>query len=173
MYSHIARSETRSFFGFRQYSLTAKLHLTPQEIQLVERHRLRRIEIFYDPIRDEFNENAKRAHERAKARGLFVTKAGDAAAVCVSEMCALVATVRALLAFDITVADLLRGVTITNRSLRAIADIEQVIISCIDDIDRSLQAARRYAEEAEDIFAPGTDDDTRVPPNQWLQMWMR
>jgi hypothetical protein len=173
MYSHIARSESRSFLGFKQYRLTARLHLTAQEIQIVERHRLRRIEIFYDPIRDELNANAERAHEKAKARGLFVTRAGDASAICVSEMRALVSTIRALLAFNITVADLLRGVTITNRSLRAIAEIEQVIIDCIDDIDRSLQTARRYVHETEDIFAPGTDDDAAVPPNQWPRTWMR
>jgi len=137
----------------------------------MERHRLRRIEIFYDPIRDELNASAERAHERAKARGFFVTKASDASAICMSEMSALVSTIRALLAFNITVADLLRGVTITNRSLRAIAEIEQVIIDCIDDIDRSLQTARRYADETEDIFAPETDDDAMVHPNQWPRTW--
>jgi len=173
MYSHIARSESRSFLGFKQYRLTARLHLTAREIQIVERHRLRRFEIFYDPIRDELNANAVRAHERAKACGLFVTKASDASTICVSEMRALVSTIRALLAFNITVADLLRGVTITNRSLRGIAAIEQVIIDCIDDIDRSLQTARRYVDETEDIFAPGTDDDASVPPNQWPRAWIR
>src|SRR5216684_1569760 len=166
MYSHIARSESRSFLGFKQYRLTARIHLTAHEIQMVERHRLRRIEIFYDPIRDELNAGAERAHERAKARGLFVTRASDASAICLSEMRALVSTIRALLAFNITIADLLRGVTITNRSLRAIAEIERVITDCIDDIDRYLQSARRYTDQAEDIFAPGTDDDAAVPPNQ-------
>ena len=173
MYSHIARSESRSFLGFKHYRLTARIHLTAQEIQIVERHRLRRIEIFYDPIRDELNAGAERAHEGAKARGLFVTRARDASAICVSEMSALVSTIRALLAFNITVADLLRGVTITNRSLRAIAEIEQIIIDCIDDIDRTLQTARRYTDQTEDIFAPGTDDDTTAPPHQWPRMWMR
>jgi len=108
MYSHIARSESRSLLGFKQYRLTARIHLTALEIQIVERHRLRRIEIFYDPIRDELNANAERAHERAKARGLFVTRASDTSVICVSEMRALVSTIRALLAFNITVADLLR-----------------------------------------------------------------
>jgi len=173
MYSHIARSESRSFLGFRQYRLAARIHLTAPEIQIVERHRLRRIEIFYDPIRDELNAGAERAHERAKARGLFVTRASDASAICLSEMRALVSTIRALLAFNITIADLLRGVTITNRSLRAIAEIERVITDCIDDIDRYLQSARRYTDQAEDIFAPGTDDDAAVPPNQWPRTWMR
>src|SRR5215467_4177553 len=138
MYSHIARSETRSLLGFRQYRLTAKIHLTPEELHLVERHRLYRIEIFHDPIRDEFDANATSEHEKAKARGLFVTKARDASAICVSEIRALVSTIRALLAFGITVADLLRGVTITNPSLRAIGEIEQVIVECLDHIDRSL-----------------------------------
>src|SRR5882724_5529944 len=123
MYSHIVRSESRSLLGFKQYRLTARIHLTAQEIQIVERHRLRRIEIFYDPIRDELNADAERAHERAKARGLFVTKARDAAAVCTAEIHALVSTIRALRAFNITVRDLVRSVTITNSSLQAIGEI--------------------------------------------------
>ena len=147
--------------------------LSPQELQLVERHRLNRIEIFYDPIRDELNADAERAHERAKARGWFVTKARDAAGVCTAEIHALVSTIRALRAFNITVRDLVRGVTITNSSLQAIGEIEQILTDCIDHIDRSLQTARRYADEAEDIFAPGTDDDTTVPPNQWPRIWTR
>jgi hypothetical protein len=173
MYSHISRSETRSFLGVRRYCLTAKIHLTPQELHIIERHCLYRIEIFHDPNRDELNANAASAHEKAKARGWFVTKARDASAVCGSEIQALVSTIRALLAFNVTVADLLRGVVITNRSLRAIAEIEQVLVDCIDHINRSLQTARSYSDETEDIFAPGTNDDTTVPPNQWPRIWRR
>jgi len=173
MYSHIARTETRSFLGLRRYSLTAKLHLTPEELQLIERHRLNRIEIFYDPIRDELNDAAEQAHQRARARGLFVTQARDASAVCVAEIHALVSTIRALRAFNITVRDLVRGVTITNSSLQAIGEIEQVLTDCIDYIDRWLQTTRRYADGTEDIFAPGTEDDTTVPPNQWPRIWSR
>ena len=139
----------------------------------MERHRLYRIEIFYDPIRDELDAHATSEHEKAKARGLFTTKARDASAVCVSEIRALVSTIRALLAFNITVADLLRGVTITNQSLRAIGEIEQVLTDCIDQIDRSLQTARSYSDETEDIFAPGVDNDTTVPPNLWPRIWTR
>src|SRR5262249_24719732 len=172
MYFHIARTETRSFLGFRRYCLTAKVHLTPREMQLVERHRLNRIEIFYDPIRDELNADAERAHDTAKARGLFVTKERDAAAVRTAEVHVGVSTIRALRAFNITVKDLVRGVTITNPSLQAIGEIERILTDCIDHIDRSLQTARRYADGAEDIFAPGTDDTT-VPPNQWPRIWTR
>jgi hypothetical protein len=173
MYSHISRSETRSFLGVRRYCLTAKIHLTPQEIHIIEYHCLYRIEIFHDPIRDGLDADATSAHEKARARGWFVTKARDASAVCASEIQTLVLTIRALLAFNITVADLLRGVTITNRSLRAIGEIEQVLIDCIDHIDRWLQTARSYSDETEDIFAPGTNDDTTVPPNQWPRTWRR
>ena len=171
MYSHISRTETRSFFGFLRYSLSAQIHLTPQEMHVVECHRLTRIEIFHDPIRDELAANAASSHEKAKGRGLFVTKARDASAICAAEIRAVVSTVRALLAFNITLDDLLRGVTITHHSLRAIGEIEQVLIDCIDHIDRSLQSARRYADETEDIFKPGADDDTGVPPNQWPRTW--
>jgi hypothetical protein len=173
MYSHIARSETRSFFGFKRYCLTAKIQLTPEEMHIIRHHRLDRIEIFHDPIRDELDANATSAHEKAKARGLFITTARDASAICASEIRALVSTVRASHAFDITVADLLRGVTIINPSLRAIGEIEQVLIDCIDQIDRSLQTARNYSDDTEDIFAPGTNDDTTVPPNLWPRFWTR
>jgi hypothetical protein len=173
MYSHISRSETKSFLGFRRYCLTATIRLTPQEMRIVERHRLDRIEIFHDPIRDELNANAVSAHEKAKARGLFVTRARDASAICAAEIQTLVSTIRALLAFNITLDDLLRGVTITHHSLRAIGEIEQVVIDCIDQIDRSLQTARSYADETEDIFEPTTNDETTVSPNQWPRIWTR
>jgi len=171
MHSHISRSETRSLLGLKRYCLTAKIHLTPEELHIMEHHQLYRIEIFHDPIRDELEAKATSEHEKAKARGLFVTAARDASAVCVSEVRALVSTIRALLAFNITVADLLRGVTITNQSLQAIGQIEQLLIDCIDQIDRALQSARSYAGEIEDIFAPGTNDDTTVPPNRWPNIW--
>jgi hypothetical protein len=173
MYSHVARSETRSFFGFKRYCLMAKIHLTPQELHIMEHHRLYRIEIFHDPIRDELDAKAASEHEKAKARGLFVTTTRDASAICAAELRALVSAIRALLAFNITVADLVRGVTITNPSLRAISEIEKVLVECIDHIDRALQTARSYSDETEDIFAPGTNDDTTVPPNQWSRIWAR
>ena len=173
MYSHIARSETPSWLGRKRYRLTAQIHPTPQELQVIDRHRLARIEIFHDPFREELNANATAAHQKAKARGMFVTKASDAAAICGSEISALVASVRALLTFRITVADLLRGVTITHRSLQAIGEIEQVLTDCIDIIDRSVQAAHRYSDQTEDIFAPGAEDDTTVPPTHWARNWRR
>lgn len=137
----------------------------------MEHHQLSCIEVFHDPIRDELEAKATSEHEKAKAHGLFVTAARDASAVCVSELRALVSAIRALLAFDITVADLLRGVTITNESLRAISDIEKVLIDCIDNIDRALHTARSYSDDTEDIFAPGTKDDASVPPHRWPNIW--
>ena len=74
MYSHVARSQTFSLFGFPRYQLTAQIYPTPEELHIIKRHRLHRIEIFYDPIRDERYANAETAHAKAKARGLFVTK---------------------------------------------------------------------------------------------------
>src|SRR5450631_4209872 len=109
MYSHISRSETKTLLGSRRYCLSAKIHLTPQETHLAERYRLNRVEIFYDPVRDDHHADATSAHARAKARGLFVTKARDASAICAAEVHALVSTIRALLAFNITLDDLVRG----------------------------------------------------------------
>lgn len=173
MYSHVARSETHSWFGAVRYHLTAQIHLTPEETQIMEHHRLRRIEVFYDPMRDEFSGKAESAHEKAKARGWFVTTARDASAVCAAEICSLAFTLRALLAFNITLDDLVRGVTITNRSLQAIGEIEQVVTACIDHIDRTVRSARSYADKTEDIFEPGPEDDRGLPPNQWPRIWTR
>jgi hypothetical protein len=173
MYSHLSRSETRSFFGSLRYRLFAQIHLTAHETHIMECHRLNRIEVFYDPIRDALNANAESAHKKAKARGWFVTRARDASAICAAETRALAFTIRALFAFNITLDDLVRGVTITHYSLRSIAEVEQVLIDCIDHIDRWLQSARRYAEDTEDIFEPGSNDSATMPPNQWPLIWMR
>ena len=173
MYSHVVRSETVSIFGLTRYRLSAQFRPTPDQLALIQHHRLHRLEIFHDPSREEFDAAAAAAHEKARALGFFVTKALDAASVCASEVRALAATIRALRAFKITLGDLLQGVTITNRSLRAIQDIERVIVECIDDIDRSLRAARSYSDQTEDIYAPGTEGDDAIPPRHWTRTWRR
>ena len=173
MHSHVTRSETFSFLGFKRYRLSAQIHPTHDELAIITSHRLHRIEIFHDPFRDTLDADAAAAHERAKAHGLFVTRARDAARVCASEIHALFSTMRALRAFNITVADLLSGVTVTHRSLRAIGEIEQVLTECIDHIDRSVRAAQSYSDQTEDIFAPGTEDDGGIPPRDWTRAWRR
>ena len=170
MYSHISRSETRSFWGFKRYQLSARLYVAADERGILARHRLQRIEIFHDPLRDELEASAVTAHDRASAGGLFVTKARVAAAITASEVSALTSAIRALRAFRITVGDLLDGVTITHRSLREIGHIEQVLKDSIDQIDQHLQTAGAYSGETEDIFMPGTDDDT-TPPAEWPRVW--
>jgi|SRR6185503_14853886 hypothetical protein len=170
MYKHLARSETRSFWGFARYQLSARLYVTPDERRILTRHRLQRIEIFHDPVRDDLEASTIAAHDSAKARGLFVTKVRDAAAITASEISAITSAIRALRAFRITVGDLLDGVTITHRSLREIGHIEQILKDSIDDIDQSLQTAVAYSGETEDIFMPGTDDDT-TPPAEWPRVW--
>jgi hypothetical protein len=173
MYSHVVRSETVSFFGFTCYQLSAQIHPTPDELAVIDYHGLHRLEIFHDPSREEFDAAAAAAHQKAKAHGLFVTKPLDAARVCASEVRALTATVRALRAFDITLADLLHGVTITHRSLRAIEEIERIVVECIDEIDRSLRTARNYSDQTEDIYAPGSEGDVGTPPRHWTRTWRR
>jgi hypothetical protein len=130
------------------------------------------MEIFYDPLRDALDAKAAAAHDKAKARGLFVSRARDAIPITVSEVSALSSAIRALCAFRITVGDLLSGVTITHRSLRNITEVERVLTECVDHIDRFLQSAGSYSADTEDIFAPGPDDDT-TPPADWPRMWRR
>ena len=81
-------------------------------------------------------------------------------------------TVRAALAFKIQVSDLLRGVRITHTDLRSISDIELVLTACIDRLDAAVRAATSYAEDTEDVFAPGADaPDAIVPPARWTRGW--
>jgi hypothetical protein len=173
MYSHVVRSETFSFFGFTRYQLSAQIRPTAEELALIRYHGLHRLEIFHDPLRDDFDAAAAAAHEKAKAHGLFVAKPLDAAQACLSEVSALTTTIRAVRAFNITLGDLLHGVTITHRSLRAIEDMERIIVECIDEIDRSLQTARNYSDQTEDIYAPGTEGDVGTPPRHWTRTWRR
>jgi hypothetical protein len=172
MYSHIARSQTRSLLG-KRYQLTAQIYPTPEESRIIDAHRLHHIEIFYDPFRDELDAAAVAAHAHARTRGLFPTKARDAAAICGSELRALIAAARAFRAFNVTVGDLCRGITITHRSLQAIGEIERILTECVDAIDRCVRAAGSYADATEDVFAPGTDDDRTVPPAEWARTWRR
>ena len=170
MQSHITRSTTGTFF--KKYCLSVRIHADPAEVRVIREHRLEAIEIFADPLRQELENLAQAAHERAIARGLFVVRARDAAAITASEISALVSTVRAAVAFKIQVSDLLRGVTISHSSLRAISDIESVLTTCIDNLDTAVRAATSYANDTEDVFAPGTDaPDPTVPPAQWTRGW--
>jgi hypothetical protein len=169
MYSHVSRSETCTLFGGKRYRLTAQIHVTPDQRQFIEHARLGRMEIFHDPLRDELDATA--AHERAKARGLLVTTARDATAVVASELRALTNTLRAWGAFNVSVDDLIRGVTVQHKSLQAIVEIERAIVECIDHLDSFVCAARGYVDASEDIFAPGTDEERAVPPTAWTRAW--
>ncbi len=171
MQTHVVRSQSGIFF--KTYRLSVRLYVDPEEQFIIRQHRLDRIEVFADPLRDAFADNATAAHDKAKARGLIVTRARDAAAISASEISALVSTVRSMLAFKLQVSDLLQGVTIQHRSLRAIADIETVCTDVIDRIDAAVRAARSYDHRSEDIFAPGNDQEETVPPGEWTRGWRR
>ncbi|HEY7238673.1 MAG TPA: hypothetical protein VH600_05855 [Burkholderiales bacterium] len=173
MYSHLARSESSSLFGRKRYQLAARIYATPQEAAVIQYHGLERFEIFYDPARDALEAAATAVHENARTRRLFVTRSRDAFSVCSSEIGAMVAAIRAMHTLNITVSDLLHGITITNRSLREIGELERILRECIDQIERMLRAAQSYSEDTEDLYAPGTDDDDGVPPRDWTRRWRR
>jgi hypothetical protein len=173
MYSHVVRSETFSFFGRKLYQLSARVYTTAQERALIQYHGLDRFEVFYDPARDALEAAATAVHERAKTRRLFVTRSGDAIGICSSELGAMIAAIRAMRTLNITVSDLLHGITITNRSLQEITELERILRECIDHIDRMLYAALGYSEDTEDLYAPGTDEDEGVPPREWTRRWRR
>ena len=169
MHSHITRSQARSLLGFKRYRLTAQLHVTPRELEIIERQGLDRFEVFADPVREHLLANSAAAHDRAKSRGIFVTRARDTAAITGAEIAALVSAMRALLAFKINVADLLRGVTIEHTSLRSIGEIELVLTECIDHIEHVVQSGRAYADATEDVFAPDVDEDNTAPAATWTR----
>lgn len=168
---HIARSERYTYFGSRRYRLTARLIVTGPEQAIISRHYLDRTEIFFDPDRDRFQRAAEAHHDDARAPGLFVTKVRTAAAVSLAETRAIVAAVRALGAFTLTLDDLLSGTTVEQPSLQAIRDLERVLVASVDTIDETVQAAISYSEPSEDVFASGTNDDATVSPNQWPRLW--
>lgn len=174
MLSHIARSETHGLFG-KRYQLSAQMHVTPDELHIINHSRLDRIEIFHDPLREQYDDAAAAYHAKAKARGLFVTRARDTAVIVGAETRAVFAAIRALRAFRVTVGDMLRpgGVTLEHKSLQAITELERAITECVDTVDRFLRAARGYHDTTEDIFAPGTDKDATVPPAEWPRTWQR
>jgi hypothetical protein len=170
---HIVRSETRSFFGARRYCLSARVTVTPDQMTVITHHGLERTEIFFDPERDRLEQAADDYHQQARARGLFVTKARDAAAVSFAETRAIIASIRALNAFNITLADLLRGVTIENASLHAIRDFERILTASVDTINETLQAAAGFSDTTEDVFEPGDEHEPTTPPAQWARTWRR
>ena len=173
MHSHIARSQSPSWLGVK-YRLSVRLYVDAEELRILRAHRLDRVEVFADPQREDFNAAAAVAHDKAAKYGLVVIKARETTAIAAAEITAIIATVRSLLAFTIRVADLLHGVTIEHRSLRAIADIETVLTDCLDHIDAAVRAARSYCQETEDLFAPGPDDThDNVPPAAWGRNWRR
>ena len=170
MQTHVSRSTTATWFGTK-YRLSVRIFADLEELAILRDHHLDRVEVFADPQRDDFNAAAMAAHDKAKARGLFIGKARDTSAIAAAELTAIFATVRALLAFNLRVSDLLRGVTIEHRSPRAIVDIETTITEFTDRIDAAVCAARGYDHRSEDVFAPGTDEDGTVPPGQWTRSW--
>jgi hypothetical protein len=172
MHTHIQRAT--SGWLFKKYLLSVKIFVDTDELTVIKQNRLDRIETFVDPAREAFEDAATAAHAEAGKRGVIVTRARDTAAIAAAEVRALISTARSLVAFKITVADLLRGVTIENRSLRAIADIEQVMVEFIDRLEAVVQAAARFDHRGEDAYAPGTDEpDAGVPPAQWARTWRR
>jgi hypothetical protein len=168
---HIVRSETRTFFGSRLYQLAARVTTTPDEIAVINHHGLDRTEIFFDPERDQLEQAAEDYHQQARARGIFTTKMRDAMAVSIAETRAILSSRRALRAFNISLGDLLRGVTIENPSLHAIRDFERILIASVDTIDEALQAAARFSEPTEDMFEPGDEHEPTTPPTQWPRTW--
>jgi hypothetical protein len=173
MHTHIRRAT--SGWLFKKYLLSVKVFVDADELAVIKHNRLDRMEAFVDPVRDAFDDAAAAAHAEAGKRGIIVTRARDTAAIVAAEARALIATTRSLTAFKITVADLLgRGVTIENRSLRQIADIEQVMVEFIDRLDAAVQAAARFDHRGEDVYAPGTQEpDAGVPPAEWARTWRR
>ena len=70
MRTRIRTHETRTWF-FRRYALSARLELSAAEHHAIHRHRLDRHEIFVDPSRDRFLDDADRARQDGRLASAF------------------------------------------------------------------------------------------------------
>lgn len=173
MRAHIIKSKARTAFGRPLYGLTAIVYAEPEEREIINAARLGRIAIFADPLKQEFSALAQSNHDKAKSHGLLVFKARDASSVAAHELRALCAALRAARAFSLTLSDLLKGVTIHHKSLQAITQIQTAIIQSVDAIDTAMRNAHAFADNTEDIFAPGDADTNETAPAAWAQLWRR
>jgi hypothetical protein len=168
---HIARSERYTYLGSRRYRLSARLIVTAPEQEIITRHHLDRTEIFFDPDRDRLQQAAEAHHNGARAPGLFVTTIRTAAAVSLAEIRAIIAAIRAVGAFTLTLGDVLRGIAVEQPSLQAIRDLERILVASVDTIDETVQAAIGFSEPSEDVFASGDEQELTTPPAQWTRTW--
>ena len=176
MMLHITRSRPYILFPFRTYRLDAKLDVTPQEYAIIRAHKLHSFEIFHDPHRDHLIAQAEAARARVRAMpSVWFSKT--------PERDTLVAIreswrengywIRSMLAFRITIGNLISGISITNRRLTEISKVENVLHQSVDDIEATVAAALRFQDGYEDVHAPGRDDDENraVRPNEWPSSW--
>lgn len=172
MYLIVTPSQKSTWFG-TIYCRSFKLYAEAEEHRILRSHKLTRVTLWVDALRDEYAAAAAAAHDRAKQRGLFVSNMSDTAVITANELTALYKTIRSLNACSVSIADLCRGVDIKHRSLRALEDLTTSLIAAIDNIDAAIRAARAYEIGAEEIYAPGDDEDKTVPPAEWTRGWRR
>ena len=174
MMLHIARSRPHTLLLLRNYRIDVRLDVSPEEHQVIRAHNLHKIEIFYDPHRDDLIAQAEAARARYQALPWFSGTHGHDTLTTVRESWREnAANIRALLAFRLTVGNLISGVSITNRRLSEISKVEHVLQACVDDIKATVDAALHYQDGYEDIHAPDDDDGKprHTNPSEWPSSW--
>jgi len=172
MHLHLVRSETRHWIVLRRYRLAARIDASAEEISAIRRHRIDRCQLFVDPRRQDFFARAEAANERAAAVSHWVeTPEQMLKAVAQTwghSLSAMTLYARTLLAFRLTVGNLVDGAVVEAPTLAAIIEIENAISACVDALDAAVSAALAYQHGSEDVLAPG-EPDTGTPPSRWLR----
>jgi hypothetical protein len=171
MQLHLSRTEVRRFGLFRCYRLEARLDDTPEKIAALQRHRIVLCELFGDPAREAHYRRAQAEHEAAAKVSHWVDSPEAMLKSVWQEWAhssrAMALYARTMLAFRITVGDLVAGVVIEHKHLALILEVEHHLIASIDALQAFLAAGLDYQHGREDAYVPGRDDPG-TPPAHWL-----
>lgn len=165
MHLHLNCTQEPAFWRPR-YALSARLHVTDDELAIIQRHQLDRSLVFVDPARQQFDVAAAQA--RARSPGLSILSPGKAGRAFLAEWRALSATREAARAFCVSLADLLVGIKIEHPQLAEILVIERALSAKVDDIAEAIDNAARYELGFDDEIAPRGSGPALPRPSTWL-----
>ncbi len=150
----------------RTYCLTVELHCTPDELTLIDEHRLGSHALYAVPEQQHDHDRAVDAFARSDTRSLF--RGSDARRLLGDLIVGLFHLTRSQLRYSVTVADAVDGTTIYCSDLMELLECERLITASFDQFDRLLDDAHAFTVEREQILDPdGAPDDAGTPPHQW------
>ncbi len=169
----LQRTQERTMFGSREYVLHVTLICTAEEFELVVDHGLSETQLFAVPEVENHQQQADRAFQRSDVWSPFNAK--EARQLLSDSLSGLTHTMRAKLAFVLTVADAIDGTSISCPNLRELVDCEREITDAFDDLNEDVQDALHFATDREQVFTPDdTDQPDGPPPATWADhAWTR